>query len=105
AALRQLLAPLSFLAHEIDAVECLRGGEVQFLRVWARDDAFDVSRFGELARVGGDALDELVPVFDVEDKNARAAEFEVIANAGAHDVEQPRGAGLRFGVYGEGRGE
>ena len=48
-----------------------------------------LSRLVLLAGGGLDPLDELVPVVDVEDEDAGAAELQVVADAGRDDVEVP----------------
>ena len=95
AALRQFLLPERLLGHQIDAVERFGRGEVELASVAAlATDALDVvAASSRLLAVGGDALDELVPVVDVEDQDAGAAELQVVADAGARrrrGVAKPR---------------
>ena len=60
-------------------------------------DALDVERLPLGIEPGGrDALDEVVAVVDVEDQEAMSAVFEIVANPGLRDIEQPP----RFGGFG-----
>jgi hypothetical protein len=57
-------------------------------------DSFDVARFAVFIKAcGGNAAEKTVVVVHVIDKDAMAAIFEVIADAGCGDVKEASGFG------------
>src|SRR5262249_12098302 len=75
------------LRNQIDAVQGLRRGEVQLLRLRVGADALDVRRLLDLAGGAFDALDEGVFVVHVKDQDAGPAELPKVADARRDDVE------------------
>jgi len=88
AAARIRFFPENFFSEDVETLELVEGGDVEAAGFGISGDAFDVGGFavgGKTLR--GDAFDEFVVVIDVEDHQAVAAVFEVIADAGRGDVE------------------
>ena len=85
---RESLSQSVFSVTRSKAREALEGGEVEPAVAALAAMPLTFSGCSPLDGPGGDALDELVAVVDVEDEEPDTAELEVVADAGHGHVEE-----------------
>ena len=81
--------PENLFGFEVERGEGASSRDVKAFRGSVGGDAFDVEGFSIFVESReGNAFHEFVAVIDVEDDDAVAAVFEVVANAGCGDVQK-----------------
>jgi hypothetical protein len=89
--------PDYFVGQQIQAKQLRAGREIEPARRGAGTDSFDIVRHFLPAGRRGNAADELVPGVDIEHQNAGPAEFQIIPNTGADDVQVAMGRRIGSG--------
>ena len=90
AATLERLLPTHLFGDEVDAGERVGGADKKPPRPGVGTDAFYVSGYALFIKASeGEPPEELVALVDVENEHAVAAVFEIVADPGRGDVEQP----------------